>query len=113
MDNEFTITRVEKQLTNYCARLDAISEDFETATNNRKEELVISIGEICKELEGEEERVNKNITTGVGIECANYLPALQEAQIFLERALDPESNQNVIGCLHDASFSLGYYLNHV
>ena len=71
-----------------------------------------SIGEICKEIAAEKERANKNKTEGINIETANYLPALQEACMYLEQALDPKSSQNVIGCLYDASFSLGYYLNH-
>ena len=113
MDNEFTISRVKKKLADYCARLDAISDEFETATYDRKEELLICIGEIRKEIESEENRVNKNIIEDIGVECTNYLPAIQEAHMYLNQALDPESNQRVLSCLHDATFSLGYYLHDV
>ena len=112
MGNEFTNSRVRKQLSVYRTQLDVISEEFESADYDRKKELMDSIRTICKEIECELDRATKKNTTEIDLETANYIPALQEAILYLEKALAPESDQSVSGCIHDASFSLGYYLSH-
>ncbi|MDH5544993.1 MAG: hypothetical protein OEZ43_05335 [Gammaproteobacteria bacterium] len=112
MENEFTITRVKKRLSSYRDSIEAISENFESATYDRKEELMLSIEKVYKEIESEKDRAHKNDGTDIDIETTSYLPALQEASKFLDQALDPDSNQNILSCLNNASFSLGYYLSH-
>ncbi len=113
MNNEFIISRIKKQLNNYCTQLDEISEEFEVATYDRKEELVVLIDNMRSEIESEKDRVNKNLISDTSVESTNYLPALEEAIGYLNQALDPESNQKVTGCLYDASSSLMYYLSNV
>jgi hypothetical protein len=74
-----------------------------------KDEIMSLINEIYTDMMQERERAisaNNSI-----IEEANYIPALDEAIMYVGNSLEGESYEEVLSQLYDASFSAGYYLS--
>lgn len=109
MDNEFTDARVKNRLADFIVQLEEVSNLFEDASYQEKEKLITRIKNIRDDLVSERTRATKSKNSLT--EISFYLPALDEAILFLNKIFDNESNENLQACLYDARFSLQFYLH--
>ncbi len=71
-------------------------------------EIDKGIAALAREIEAEIVRVERRGTTGA--EYHSYLPALQEASMYLDKHFNAKSDDDAIDALHDTQTSIDYFL---
>ncbi|MBV1881537.1 MAG: hypothetical protein KUG82_07880 [Pseudomonadales bacterium] len=100
--NEFTVNRVKSKLSEFMLKVDSLIESEHTTREN--------VETFLSDLNMEKELAENNINTV--IQESNYVPALEEAIMHTEKGLEADNIERCFDALRDASFSIGYFLNH-
>ena len=110
MTKDFTKNRAMRFLSDYESRVESLLNQIEYS-DDELEDIISSGKSLLAEINAEIKRSSNQ--NNVVTENTLYEPAIQEVSMYLEGFISAESDSEASDKLHDAQFSIGYYLEQL